>query len=98
MRFSWDEKKKKANPKKHRGISFELAQEIFEDPYHIVLENYFVAEEGEQRKQAIGMSRNLLLLLVIFTERSVDGGVVIHIISARKANAYEQSTYEDQFK
>ena len=96
--FTWDERKKIANPRKHRGITFELAQEVFDDPHHVVLENYFMADEKEQRAQAIGMSRNLLLLLVIFMDRSNGGEPVIQIFSARKANAYEQSTYEDQFR
>jgi uncharacterized DUF497 family protein len=54
MRFTWDERKKNANPRKHRGITFELAQEVFDDPHHVVLENYFMADEKEQRAQAIG--------------------------------------------
>jgi hypothetical protein len=98
MRFTWDQKKNKANSGKHPGISFELAQEIFDDPFHVISENYFLAEQGEQRMQAIGMSRNLLLLLVVFVERSAAGEIVIHIISARKATAYEQSSYQDQFR
>ena len=96
--FTWDEKKKRANPRRHSGASFELAQEVFDDPHHVVLENYFIEEEGEQRMQAIGMSRNLVLLLVIFVDLAAKGKVVIHIISARKATAYEQSIYQDQFR
>jgi len=29
----------------------------------VILENHFIGEEGEQRMQAVGMSRNLVLLL-----------------------------------
>lgn len=32
MRFEWDEKKSRANRKKH-GISFEVAREVFADPF-----------------------------------------------------------------
>jgi uncharacterized DUF497 family protein len=32
--FVWDEVKNKANQRKH-GISFELAQLIFDDPHHL---------------------------------------------------------------
>jgi uncharacterized DUF497 family protein len=39
-----------------------------------------------------------VLLLVVFVDRSEPGVEIIHIISARKAVAYEQSTYEDQFR
>jgi uncharacterized DUF497 family protein len=35
---------------------------------------------------------------VIFVDRSADGEIVIRIVSARKATAYEQSAYEDQFR
>jgi hypothetical protein len=98
VRFTWDEKKKTGNPLKHRGITFELAQEVFEDEHHVILENYYFAGEGEQRMQTIGMSRDMLLLLVIFVDRSREDEIVLHIISARKANAYERSTYEDQFR
>ncbi len=98
MRFTWDAKKKAANPRNHQGITFEMAQEVFDDPRSILLDNYFMAETGEQRMQAIGMTRNLLLLVVIFVDRSDNNGIVIHIISARKATAYEQSAYQDQFR
>ncbi len=97
MRFTWDAKKRDATPKNHRGISFEMAQEVFEDPHHVIIENYLMEEGGEQRMQAIGLSRNLFLLLVIFVDRSAGDDAVIHIISARKATAYEESTYQDQF-
>jgi uncharacterized DUF497 family protein len=55
-------------------------------------------EEREQRMQAVGMSHNLVLLVVIFVDRSRDDEVVIHIISARKAESYEQGIYEKQFR
>jgi uncharacterized DUF497 family protein len=53
------------------------------------------ADESKQRMQAIGMSGNLLLVVVIFVDRSAGGEIMIHIISARKANAYEQSIYTE---
>ena len=80
------------------GVSFETAAEIFGDPSHIVTENYFIKDEGEQRYQAIGMSRGLALLLVVFVDRSRPDEEIIHIISARKATAYEKSAYGDQFR
>ena len=50
----------------------------------------------EQRYLAIGMTRSLLLVVVVFVDRSEPAVEIIHIISARKAVAYEQSIYEDQ--
>jgi len=46
----------------------------------------------------IGMTRNLVLVVVAFVDRSKATAEVIHIISARKAVAYEQSIYEDQIR
>ncbi len=43
------------------------------------------------------MAGNLVLLLVVFVERVGEGAEIIRIISARKANQYEQSIYEEQF-
>jgi uncharacterized protein len=97
MRFAWDPEKAKANERDHL-VSFETAIEVFDDPNQVVTENYFIADQGEQRYQIIGMTRGLVLLLVIFVDRTDVNEEVIHIISARKAQAYEQSTYEDQFQ
>ncbi len=46
----------------------------------------------------IGMTCQLILLLVVFVDRSQPGGDVIHLISARKAVDYEKSIYNDQFR
>jgi uncharacterized DUF497 family protein len=42
------------------GISFEKAAEVFDDPNHVVGDNYFIESDGEQRYQVIGMTRRLL--------------------------------------
>lgn len=94
MRFTWDPAKARRNQTIH-GISFTNAAEIFDDPNHVVGDKYFMEETGEQRHQIIGMTRNLVLLLVVFVERGSD---VIRIISARKAVDYEESIYNDQFR
>lgn len=70
------------------------ADEIFDNPSHVVGENYFMEETGEQRFQIIGMTRKLLLL-VVFVEAGSD---VIRIVWARKAVDYEESIYQDQFR
>ena len=79
------------------GISFETAKEVFDDPNHLAGENYFIESEGEQRYQVIGMTKSLVLLLVVFVDRSDRDVEVIHLISARRAVDYEKSIYEDQF-
>jgi len=93
MRFTWDRAKARSNHRKH-GVSFEEAKEVFDDPNHVILENYLLAEEGEQRQQAIGLSRGVVLLAVVFVDRSQADDVVIRLISARKANDYETYLYQ----
>jgi uncharacterized DUF497 family protein len=48
MRCDWNPAQAERNYRAH-GVSFEMAAEIFLDPNHIVTENYFMVEEGEQR-------------------------------------------------
>jgi len=97
MRCTWNPEKADRNLRIH-GVSFEMAAKIFHGPNHVVTENYFIEEEGEQRYQAIGTSGGLSLLLVVFVDRSGPKEDIIHIISARKATAYEKSAYQDQFR
>ena len=96
-RFSWDAAKAERNNRAH-GISFEIAQEVFDDPNHVAGTNYFFEAEGEQRYQVIGMTRGLIVLLVVFVDRSEPDLEVLRIISARKAVSYEKNIYEDQFR
>ena len=77
--------------KRDHGISFEMAREAFADPNHIVTENYHFDDEREQRYLAIGMTRKLALVVLVFVDRSEPSVEIIHIISPRKAVAYEQS-------
>ena len=58
MRFTWDPAKARRNRRIH-GVSFETAVEIFDDPNHVVGENYFMEDAGEQRFQMIGMTAGL---------------------------------------
>jgi uncharacterized DUF497 family protein len=96
-RFTWNSAKAGKNRRVH-GISFETAKEVFDDPDHVAGENYFIERDGEQRYQLIGMTRNLVLLLVVFVDRSTPDVEVIHLISARKAVEYEKTIYHDQFR
>ena len=64
----------------------------------MVGDNYFIERAGEQRYQIIGMTRKLVLLLVVFVDRRQSDVDVIHLISARKAVDYEESIYNDQFR
>jgi uncharacterized DUF497 family protein len=96
VRFTWDTAKAERNQRVH-GVSFEEAAEVFDDPNHVVGDNYFIENDREQRRQVIGMTRRLFLLLLVFVDRRQPDVEVIHIISARKAVDYEESIYNDQF-
>ena len=92
-RFTRDPKRALRNLRNH-GVSFESAREVFSDPNHIETPNYFV--DGGQRRQVIGMTGKLVLLLVVFVDRSNTGIEITHIISARKGEAVEEAIYEEQ--
>lgn len=89
QRFEWDERKNKANQKKH-GVTFEEARTAFldenarvvPDPEHSDTEDRFVL---------LGWSIRLRVVVVCHCYRV--GEDVIRIISARKANAAERGDY-----
>jgi len=92
MRFEWDEEKNRRNRVKHK-ISFEIAREVFEDPWAISVRERVV--EGEERWQTIGAISEGDLLFVAHTQRDERGEEVIRIISARKATPRERRVYEE---
>ena len=70
---------------------------MFFDRNLVIVEDCEV--DGELRPLAIGYTRlQSQLPVVAFVDRSTDDSQeIIHIISARKAEHYEQTTYSDQF-
>ena len=88
MEYTWDERKNRANRKKH-GVSFEVACLVFEDPFHISVQDREV--DGEARWQTIGMVGGVHVLVVA---HAVDEeSELIRIPSARKATRRERSIY-----
>ena len=87
--IEWDDAKNEKNFKKHK-IYFEDAARIFLDDNRIdyLDENH---SDDEERWKVIGMVRNVLV--VIYTER----GEKLRLISARKAEKYEQEEYYGQY-
>ena len=71
---------------------------MFHDPNHVTKENYFIEDQGEQRFGMIGLTGNIILLLVVFVDRSEFDVELIQIISARRPDDYERKAYEDQFR
>ncbi len=98
IRFEWDEAKNLSNQRKHDGVSFEEACQVFRDPLHVSVQDRI--EAGEQRWQTLGAVQGFVILVVAhtLTERDADGGVVeiIRIISARRATPRERRRYENE--
>lgn len=97
--FTWDEAKNRSNRKKHK-LSFETAARVFDDPFHLSVQDR--VEDGEERWQTLGQVDGIMLLLVAHTvaegepgEGSGEPVEVIHIISARKAEKHERRRYEE---
>ena len=92
MRLEWDEQKNQSNRVKH-GVSFEIAQMVFDDPRAINIQDRH--ENGEERWQTLGSIGHTVILLVAHTYRENKAGEeTIRIVSARKATPKERRVYE----
>lgn len=89
MKFEWDDSKN-AQCVRERGFSFADVAPAFADPRRRV-ETDERREYGEDRYRLYGRIGGRLFV-VVYTMR----GRAVRIISARKANAREQETYDDQ--
>ena len=87
--FEWDDRKEKANIKKH-GVSFEEARKVFFDENAI---QFFDPDHSkdEDRFILLGMSYKLRVLVVCHCFRKNE--TVIRMISARKADRNEEKEY-----
>ena len=93
MLFSWDPEKAEQNVKKH-GVSFDLAQTVFDDPLHLSLLDS--KERSEERWITMGKSADMKTLVIVHTYKEiVNGHEVIRIISARRATRKEARQYEE---
>jgi uncharacterized DUF497 family protein len=94
MKIEWDEKKNKDNIKKH-GVSFEEAEELFDDPLCIsILDKRF--DYSEERWISLGSTVKGRIIVMGYayylTENSEER---IRIIMARKAARKEREQYEE---
>ena len=87
--FEWESSKAAVNQQKHR-VAFEVACEVFFDPFLQRDEDEFV--DGELRERVVGMTENWQLLYVVYTLRND----TIRLISARPATRQERKMYETQ--
>jgi len=91
MKFTWDENKNASNKAKH-GVSFETARLVFNDPFHISIQDRH--ENGEERWQTLGLINGLVVILVAHSIYEENNAETIRIISARKATKQERVCYE----
>jgi uncharacterized DUF497 family protein len=89
LTFSWDDRKNRANRKKH-AVSFEEAQTVFFDENALEFFDPDHSEE-EARFLMLGLSYRLRVLVVSYCLRAED--TEIRIISARKATKKERKAY-----
>ena len=98
--FEWDASKAEANFRKH-GVSFDLATEVLLDPegdrFHLDESDPGHAE-GEDRyiTTASHPDERRLVLVISWTDRSVEDLQVTRIISARKATRAEIRSYHGE--
>ena len=85
MRFEWNERKRKANVRKH-GIDFIGVEKLFDGYTVTVADDRF--EYGEERVITFGLLDGEVVV-VAHTERED----VIRIISMRKATRNEEKSY-----
>ena len=88
-KFEWDSEKAEKNWKKHK-VKFEFACRVFLDENYIEDYDDFHSDE-EERYKIIGEVEKILV--VIYTERCDRN----RIISARRAEKYEEDEYYEQF-
>jgi uncharacterized DUF497 family protein len=91
MKFTWDAEKNGLNITKH-GLDFADASQVFDGPVLEKLDNRF--DYGEERWIAIGLLRDILCVVVIYTELDRE---TIRIISFRKGDRHEREAYYKAF-
>jgi len=89
--FEWDESKNALNIAKH-GVSFETASQKFEGPVYTAIDARF--DYGERRFVSVGIVGNVVVLVVVHTDR--DGHT--RLISARTASRKERQKYYDEIQ
>ena len=91
VQYDWHEEKAEKNKKKH-GVDFEEAKSVFNDP-KIKIKYDEANSNEEERFQAIGYSTKSRCLFVVFCEYEEGEEDTIRIISARRAEKFEEKIY-----
>jgi uncharacterized DUF497 family protein len=90
IQFVWDPNKNAANKRKH-GVSFEEAQAVFYDEYARLIPD---PDHSEEEDRFIILGRSILSRILVVCHCYREDDEVIRIISARKANKFEQNFYK----
>ena len=86
--FIWNAAKAQANIRKHDGVTFEQAAQVFFDPlFHLV----DASRNEEARDAVIGLDKQSRILFVVYIEVH---GEFIRIISARNATFQERKDHD----
>ena len=91
--FEWHDKKAASNIKKHNGLTFETAEEVFEDPFAIEKYDEVNSTADEDRYIVLGRIKNQLVVVTVYTPKNGKR----RIISARYATSNERRLYYEQF-
>lgn len=91
MEFDWDPVKAASNYQKH-GVYFSDAATVFADSNTITIFDEPHSAE-EDRFISIGLTQKGLMVVVAFTERTKEGRELIRLISARRADKFEEAVY-----
>ncbi len=94
IRFEWDEAKNRQNIKKH-GFDLSDARDLFSGNDPLFVSQDISEDYGEERWKGIGVLREVIVVVVVFTERNCD---TIRIISLRKAGSRERKAYEEEIR
>lgn len=87
--FRWNAEKERTNIRKHDGVAFRQAAQVFFDPFAVGMD---ASRKGELREAAIGADFDFHVLYVVHVVVEDDH---IRIVSARKADPRERKCYED---
>ena len=91
--MEWDNAKNQENIRKH-GISFELAQAVFDDPNAIEYYDKEHSTADEQRYVCIGDIGGFVVVFVVYEDKHGN----IRLISARCAEPNEKGAYYEHLK
>jgi uncharacterized DUF497 family protein len=92
LTFVWDERRARANEKKH-GVSFAEAQTVFLDERALLIADPDHSDD-EDRFVLLGLSVRMRALVVCHCYRESDAE--IRLISARKADKTERQAYRQR--